>query len=144
MCLRGASAAEKALRADTTSLRVLVVWAHFTPSDGRIGTPGTKVLARVSDPRAAQYWDDHRLLSRTMVRDLPADTLRSVAQLNADSPVAWDFVALFRPGVRWLDRFPIPDWAGRPVVDVVGSLSRHLLAVERSTPTASPPLLPRR
>jgi len=137
MCLRGASAVEKVLRADTTSLRALVVWAHFTPSDHLIVLPGTRALARVYDPRAVQYWDRDRLLSRTMVRDLPADTLRSVAQISANSAVAWDFVALFRPGVRWLDRFPIPDWAGRPVVDVVDSLSRHLLAIERSTPTHS-------
>jgi hypothetical protein len=137
MCLRGASAVEKLLRADTTRLRALVVWAYFTPSDRHIGIPGTSVLLRVSDPRAVQYWDYGRLLSRTMVRDLPADTLPSVAQMNADAPVAWDFVALFRPGVRWLDRFPVPDWAGRPVVDVVDSLALHLSAIERSTPRGS-------
>ena len=119
------------LRADTTSLRALVVWAYFTPSDRNIGMPGTSVLQRVFDPRAVQYWDHDRLLSRTMVRDLPADTLSSVAQMNADSPVAWDFVALFRPGVRWSDRFPVPDWAGRPVADVVDSLQGHLSAMER-------------
>src|SRR5258708_4137710 len=133
MCLRGASAVEKVLHADTTSLRALVVWAYFTPSDRRIQLPGTKVLARVPDPRAVQFWDAHRLLSKAMVRELPADTLRSVAQVDADTPVAWDFVALFRPGVRWLDHFPIPDWAGRPAFAITDPLTRHLLAIERST-----------
>jgi len=125
------------LRADTTSLRALVVWAYFTPSDRHIGIPGTSVLLRVSDPRAVQFWDYGRLLSRRMVRDLPADTLPSVAQMTADSPVAWDFVALFRPGIRWVDRFPVPDWAGRPVVDVLDSLSVHLRTMERSSPAGS-------
>lgn len=134
MCLRGASAVEKVLRADTTSLRVLVVWAYFTPSDRRIQFPSTSVMARVPDPRVMQFWDAHRVLSRTMVHDLPADTLRSVAQISADTPVAWDFVALFRPGVRWLDRFPVPDWAARPVFTLVDPLSRHLSALEHAKP----------
>jgi hypothetical protein len=116
---------------------VLVVWAYFTPSDRRIGLPGTRVLMRVPDRRAAQFWDHDRLLSRTMVRDLPADALPRVAQMDADSPVAWDFVALYRPGVRWSDRFPIPDWAGRPIADVADSLSDHLRAVERAARNGS-------
>lgn len=107
-----------------------MVWAYFTPSDRHIGLPGTKVLMRVPDPRAVQFWDHDRLLSRTMVHDLPAETLPRVAQMDADTPVAWDFVALFRPGVRWSDRFPTPDWAGRPIADVADSLSRHLAALK--------------
>ncbi len=134
MCRRGASAIEKVLRADTTSLRALVVWEHVTPSDRGVAFPGTSVLARVSDARAVQYWDKSRRLSRTMVHDLPPDTLRSMAQMNADPPIVWDCVALFRPGVRWLDHFPTPDWAGRPAADLADSLSRHLAAIERSAP----------
>jgi hypothetical protein len=122
------------LRSHDTSLRVLVVWEHVTPSDHGLRFPGTSVLARVSDARAVQFWDDDRLLSRTLVHDLPADTLPSVAQMDASIPVAWDCVALFRPGVRWLDRFPTPDWAGRPVVDVADSLSRHLSALDQPPP----------
>ena len=108
-----------------------MVWERVTPSDRPIGFPGTHVLARVPDPRVEQFWDRDRLLSQTMVRDLPADTLRSLADLKADTPLVWDSVALFRPGVRWEDRFPVPDWAGRPVVDVADSLRRALDRIER-------------
>jgi len=107
-----------------------VVWASFTPSDRNIGLPSTKVLMRVHDPRAVQFWDHDRLLSRAMVHDLPAETLPRVAQMDADVPTAWDFVAVFRPGVRWSDHVPTPDWAGRPIADVADSLARHLAALE--------------
>jgi len=125
------------LRADTSGLAVLVVWEHVTPSDHGLQFPGTRVLARVSDARAVQFWDDDRLLSKAMARDLPADTLTSVADTSAATPVAWDCVSLYRPGVAWTGRFPVPDWAGRPVVDVIDRLRRQLDAIE-AAPIPSP------
>lgn len=131
MCLRGASAVEPLLARDTTRLRVLVVWEHVTPSDHGVVLPGSRVLARVSDPRAIQFWDDNRLSSRVIVHDLPRDTLLSVAQVyDSVTTVAWDYVALYRPGVTWGDRFPVPDWAGRPVADVLERMRAQLDAIE--------------
>lgn len=96
--------------------------------------PTTSVLMRVSDPRAQQFWDRDRQLSRLMVRALPRDTLGSVAEIDTSgTTVAWDCVAVFRAGVRWDAKFPVPDWAGRPVADVVEGLRRWLVAAEDTT-----------
>ena len=129
--MRGASAVDSLLRRDTTALALLVVWEHVTPSDHGLVLPGTSVLARVRDPRAMQFWDDTRALSARMVADLPADTLASVAQIeSSDVKIVWDCVALFRPGMIWQERFPVPDWSGRPVIDVLDTFRRRLAAME--------------
>lgn len=92
-----------------------------------MGMPTTSVLMRMPDPRARQFWDGGRLLSRVMARDLPADTLTSMAERDTlGVAVAWDCVALFRPGVRWEGRFPVPDWSGRPVADVAEAFREQL------------------
>jgi hypothetical protein len=118
---------------------VLVVWEHVTPSDRMMPMPTTSVLMRVSDRRARQFWDEERLLSKLMSRDLPRDTLASVAETNSSGgAVAWDCVAVFRPGVRWGARFPIPDWSGRPVADVTEGLRRGLAAAEDTTRERAP------
>ena len=119
------------LRRDTTGLAAIVIWEHVTPSDHKITLPPTSVLEKIWDARAVQFWDDDRALSARMVADLPRDTLTSVAQIETTgTTVAWDCVAIFRPGVRWERRFPVPDWAGRPVKDVADTLERRLEALE--------------
>jgi hypothetical protein len=123
------------LRADTSGLAVLVVWERVTPSDHAVRFPGTHVLARIPDARAQQFWDEDRMVSKAMVRQLPADTLRSVASTSGDSPIAWDTAALFPPGTPWTSRFPVPAWSGRPVVEVLDALRRNLQQVERSAAT---------
>jgi hypothetical protein len=125
MCLRGASALQQLLDRDSTRLAIIVLWEHVTVSDRKMGIPTTRVLARLSDRRARQFWDPQRVVSYTMVRDLPRDTLASVAEIDSTgAAVVWDCLALFKPGVRWDDRFPVPSWAGRPVIDVVDALNR--------------------
>ncbi len=118
---------------DSSTIRVIVVWEHVTPTDRRITLPPTSVLSRIRDPRAAQLWHDDRTLSKRMVADLPPDTLHSVAEIETTGvKVAWDDVALFRPGRRWGDRFPVPDWAGRPVSAVAETLATRLRSLEQA------------
>jgi hypothetical protein len=121
---------------DSTNLRIIVMWEHITPSDRKVTLPSTSVLFRIHDPRAVQFWDDERVISRAMDVDLPYDTLRSVAEIDSargtHTAVAWDCIALFGAGRRWEDRFPVPDWAGRPVEDVAETLGVRLRALERS------------
>jgi hypothetical protein len=113
---------------------VIVVWEPVTPSDHGVALPPTSVLVKVPDPRAAQFWDDDRALSKRMIADLPRDTLASVAQIESTgTAIVWDCVAVFRPGSRWDERFPVPDWAGRPVYRVEDALRRRLRAIESLT-----------
>ena len=108
------------------------MWEHVTPGDRRISSPPMSALFKITDARAVQFWDDERALSRVMDADLPFDTLRSVAEIDsAHTAVAWDCVALFRPGRRWAQRFPVPDWAGRPVSAVAETALVRLHGLER-------------
>ena|SRR5215831_1013818 len=114
------------------------MWEHVTAGDKKIELPSTEVLARIHDARAVQFWDDERALSRVMDKELPFDTLRSVAEIDsAKGAVAWDCVALFRAGRRWDERFPVPDWAGRPVREVADSAFAQLQRLERLAPADS-------
>ncbi len=61
-CLRGAKQTQARVLATVhdTSLRVYVVWA---PKNGGRQQDVGKVTQLVTDPRAAQYWDGHRVLT---------------------------------------------------------------------------------
>ena len=109
------------------------MWVHVTAGDKKIELPSTPVLARIHDARAVQFWDDERAISRVMDAELPVDTLRSVAEFDcAPKAVAGDCVALYRAGRRWDERFPVPDWAGRPVREVADSALVQLRRLERA------------
>ena len=120
-CRRGVQAVAQALAdSATTRVKIYVVWMHVTHGDRE--APNSVVLAELPDARAVQFWDPYRLLSKVMIHDYPSDTAMAMADTaGAGPPVIWDFVAMWRPGVRWGDDLPIPDFAGHPIVDVVES-----------------------
>lgn|SRR5207249_4101226 len=113
------------------------MWEHVTPSDKKITLPPTSALFRIHDPRAMQFWDDERALSRLMVQELPRDRLSSVAEIDSTIAIAWDCVALYRAGRLWEEPFPVPDWAGRPVREVADTLLARLHALERAPSSAA-------
>ena len=77
------------------------MWEHVTAGDKKLTLPPTPVLFRLHDPRAVQFWDDERALSRLMVQDLPGDTLNSVAEADSGrAAIAWDCIALYGSGRR--------------------------------------------
>ena len=90
-----------------------VVWERVIATDW--SAPGTGVLALIPDPRAAQYWDAERVLSKRM-GERPGER---------DS-IVWDWVAVYAPGARWEDAPPKPVYSGRPVVDVEAELRNAL------------------
>lgn len=106
------------------------MWEHVTPSDRNITLPPSSSQFRIPDRRAVQFWDDQRALSRTMDTELPFDTLKSVAEIDSVSVLAWDCIALYRPGRRWDQVFPVPDWSGRPVSAASETLRVRLRAFE--------------
>jgi hypothetical protein len=98
--------------------------------------PGTSVLTKVRDARAAQYWDDDRLVAHAMFTSLGRDTIASVAEIESTGvAVVWDCVAVFAPGVTWGAKFPTPQWSARPLRAAADSLERRL----RTLPAAPPP-----
>jgi hypothetical protein len=84
-------------------VRVFVVWEPVLPSD--LGPPSTATLGRIPDPRAAQFWDKMRLVSRAIGE-------------HDRRGLVWDYVAVYPPGAMWRERPPEPLYHGRPVVRV--------------------------
>ena len=95
-------------------IRVLVVWEPVIWSD--VAPPTDASTGRVADPRAVQFWDPARAVSRELVRvaGLPPDT------------IVWDFVAIYRPGSRWAERPPEALYHGYPVADVIAEVRAGL------------------
>ncbi len=107
--MQGASAIQNVLRQFPTGrVRVLVVWEPVLLSDW--AAPTTGMLSRIADRRAAQFWDRGRVISQK---------IRS-------SPVVWDYVAVFPPGIRWEGPFPAPEFTGYPAADAADGLRQDL------------------
>ena len=110
------------------------MWEHVTPSDKKITMPPSSAQFRIPDRRAVQFWDDQRALSRAMDLELPFDTLKSVAEVDSSTAIAWDCIALYRAGRRWDRVFPVPDWSGRTVTAVAETMGVRLRAIEKEAP----------
>jgi hypothetical protein len=125
-CLQGAAAVERMLQDRSAQpLSVLVVWMRVTIPD-RTTVPNSLVLERVHDPRAIQFWDPGRLISKTMLADLPPETWPAIADTTDKPLLVWNMGAVFAPGVRWTDRFPAPFTSGHPLGEAADSLVRAL------------------
>jgi hypothetical protein len=98
-------------------MRVFVVWVPVLKTDWEM--PGRAVLAHISDPRAREYWDKQLIVSHQARRALQNDS-------ESADEIVWDFVAVYAPGIRWDETFPIPSFQGAPVVEVIGSLQQYL------------------
>src|SRR5262245_54414114 len=99
-------------------MRVFVVWEPVILTD--LAPPTSAVLARLSDARGSQLYDEDRLLSRRLIQ---WDTLaasdgeeeRQEGQGMGESEdgvdgVVWDQVLIYPPGARWETRLPAPDF----------------------------------
>jgi hypothetical protein len=104
-CLRGASAAESMVKEFSGKrIRVLVVWEPVLPTDW--STPSTAALKRIADPRAIQFWDKGRLVSRAMGE-------------HDQKSIVWDRIIIYAPDTVWKRVPPEPFYEGGPVVDVI-------------------------
>ena len=78
-------------------MRVFVVWQPMLPSD--VIAPTTRVLRRLSDPRATQFWDKNHVLARRMAKD--ARLPQPEPSCCDDDGVLWDLAAVYPKGARW-------------------------------------------
>lgn len=123
--MRGASALNDALPTDATRpIRVLLIWEPVIFTDR--GPPSARVRARAGDARIEHFWDPGLLVSEAAIRTAMAhrDQL-DLGEIDEDT-VAWDIVAIFPPGIRWDDAFPLPSWHDAPVVHGAAELKRRL------------------
>ena len=103
MCLTGASGtgAELLAAMPHAPLRAHYVWVPMLPSDTEAAARA--VSERFAEPRATQYWDGERHLSRQMAKALGIDTRRSAAP-GDDPPFAWDIYLAYQRGNAELAR----------------------------------------
>jgi hypothetical protein len=118
--LRGASAIQSVLeQVHDSGLRAFIVWEPVLLTDW--AAPSTSTLSRVRDPRAIQFWDRGRLLSKALGG--PAHFSRSDPvnriQFNMRG-VIWDFVAIYPPGTDQ------PSFTGAPVASLADDVRREL------------------
>lgn len=103
-------------------VRVFVVWEPVLWTDW--GAPSTTALNRISDRRAAQYWDKNRLVSKSMgERD--------------GKKIVWDHIAVYAPGATWNHTPAL--FADGPVVRVLQPAREAIAkAFSVKSPTVSP------
>jgi hypothetical protein len=108
ICLQGASATQQVLQAFIgRPVRVFIVWEPVLPTDW--GAPSTTTLKRITDTRAAQFWDGGRLISHQLDE-------------HGRRGIVWDYVAVYPVGASWNQQPPNPLYEGRPVVQVIEPL----------------------
>lgn len=125
--MRGASALQAALsRVPDPEMRAFLVWMPVVASDMG-GPPPDSVLAIVSDPRVAQFWDPARRLSDRFAAAFVADsTLDPPDRGWAPGEVVWDAVLVYPPGERFGAGVPRHAWSGHPLVAWTDSLAARL------------------
>jgi|SRR5687767_8698653 len=100
---------------------VFLVWEGVHKKD-RNGVP-EDAHSRVTDPRVTQLYDPDLELSKRIVkeaRDRP-ELLRGVENVTKNM-VIWDHAAVYPKGVKWLGKMPVPEFYGKPVVDVINDV----------------------
>jgi hypothetical protein len=99
-------------------IRVFAVWEPILPTD--YSSPSTGVLARLSDPRVAQYWDKSHLFAEQLARRLKSDPNHPRPRCCDESGIDWDEVAVYRQDVHWDDQLPRAVFLDGPIVHALG------------------------
>ena len=123
--MQGASATADVLReAPNAKVKVFVIWEPIIFSDFTL--PTDSVLRRISDARAAQFYDRNHLVSKALQAQMLAHGVTGQDYFVKDEYV-WDSVALYPPGVHWENGAGVkPDFVGAPVVEVGERLAGFL------------------
>lgn len=99
-------------------IRVFAVWEPILPTD--FSSPSTGVLARLSDPRVAQYWDKNHLFAERLASRLKADEGHPQPTCCNRHGIQWDEVAVYGQDVHWDDQLPRAAFLDGPVVHALG------------------------
>ncbi len=105
---------------------MFVVWEPILETDS--AGPKTATLARVSDLRAAQFWDKSHQVSQHMGGPAAFGPESGAKMFFDMDEYVWDFIAIYAPGFKWKDSSRSPVFAGGPVVKVIGDVRSQLSA----------------
>jgi hypothetical protein len=90
------------------------VWEPILPTD--YSSPGTHVLARLSDARVAQYWDKNHLFAEQLGHKVEADAGQPQPNCCTQKGIPWDEVAVYPQEVYWDAQLPRAVFLNGPVV----------------------------
>jgi hypothetical protein len=108
-------------------VRVLVVWEPMLFTDW--GPPSGSTLARISDPRARQFWDPGHLVSLELTRSRTARPGQPEPSCCEEKEFYWDDALVFSPHTKWKEMPGAIFWDG-PVWRVIPDLEKTI----RNTP----------
>jgi hypothetical protein len=110
--------------APNAKVKVFAIWEPITFSD--LAVPSDSVLRRITDARAAQFYDSDHLVSKALQAQMLAHGVTGREYLVKDKYV-WDSVAVYAPGVRWENGVGAkPDFVGAPVVEMSERMGVYL------------------
>ena len=93
------------------------MWEPILPTD--YSSPGTAILARLSDPRVAQYWDKNHLFAEQLQHQIESDATEPQPNCCTRKGIPWDEVAVYPQGARWDEQLPRAVFLNGPVVRAV-------------------------
>ena len=99
---------------------MFVVWEPILPSD--FMPPVTHVLRRISDPRAAHYWDREHVLAKRLARD--ARKPQPEPQCCTNDGILLDIGAVYPVGATWEALLPPAVVFDGPVTRIEGDIER--------------------
>ena len=105
-------------------VRVFVIWEPMLPTDWY--RPARPTLKRVSDARAAQFWDKGHLIAAQVKQQLQ-QFHGSAPSCCEDGGHLWDMVAMYPPGVKWGEGTPLFD--DGPVYRIAPALEQRVSAL---------------
>lgn len=76
-------------------------------------SPGTGVLARLSDTRVAQYWDQDHLFAKQLAK---SENGQAKPNCCTSKGIDWDEVIVYRRSEQWNSELPRADYWSGPVV----------------------------
>jgi len=93
------------------------VWEPILPTDYL--SPGTAVLARLSDPRVEQYWDKNHLFAEQLGHKILSDRGQPQPKCCTSKGIPWDEVAVYPQNALWDEQLPRAVFLNGPVVHVL-------------------------
>jgi len=122
---------------------VFAVWEPILPTD--YSSPGSGVLARLSDPRVAQYWDKNHLFAERLSSRLKTDESHPQPNCCNRHGIQWDEVAVYQQDAHWDDQLPRATFLDGPIVhalsfaNVVAELLSKAAGSEPRSENSQPP-----
>lgn len=110
-------------------MEVLVVWEPILPTDWQ--KPASETLARISDPRVAQFWDPDHLIAREVRQDSPPSPALPAPYCCRSNGFYWDMAVIYPPDAAWTTKLAEPRFRDGTVVRVVPEIAKQLRSLAK-------------